>query len=395
MRQLTYALLMGAALVAAPLAAGAQDVVWKTQGVSKDEIVLGIHADLSGPAAIFGTPVVNAFRMRIDDANAAGGINGRKIKLIVEDNQYQVPRAVQAVGKLINSDQVFAVIGATGTPMNAAAIPAQMKAGVPNLFPISWGSSMVEPLSPLKWGVYTNYTDQIRGVVKYMVQGRGKKAVCAMYQDNDYGREVYQAAVQQLKLMKMELVASSPHRPTDTDFTVAINKFREAKCDLVVMGTIVRDAIVPYTAARKMGWNDVDFVGSSGSYDGAIAAAEGGATEGFYAVGFFDEPVEATAGPEASAWIEHYRLRYSAEPTIPAAVGYTIMDLALGAIQRAGPDLTTKSLVAALEQTSNVKDIFGGNPHSLSATQHFTSRASVLYKVQNRRWIRVAPVPEP
>ena len=112
MRQLTYAILVGT-LAAAPLAALAQDVIWKTQGVSKDEIVLGIHADLSGPAAIFGTPVVNSFRMRIDDANAAGGINGRKVRLVVEDNQYQVPRAVQAVSKLLNSDKVFAVIGAT------------------------------------------------------------------------------------------------------------------------------------------------------------------------------------------------------------------------------------------------------------------------------------------
>lgn len=394
MRQLTYAILVGT-LAAAPLAALAQDVIWKTQGVSKDEIVLGIHADLSGPAAIFGTPVVNSFRMRIDDANAAGGINGRKVRLVVEDNQYQVPRAVQAVSKLLNSDKVFAVIGATGTPMNAAAIPAEMKAGVPNLFPISWGSVMVEPLHPLKYGVYTNYTDQIRGVVKYMVQTRGKKTVCAMYQDNDYGREVYQAAVQQLRLMKMDLAASASHRPTDTDFTVTINKFREAKCDLIVMGTIVRDAIVPYTAARKMGWNDVDFVGSSGSYDGAIANAEGGGTEGFYTVGFFDEPNEATATPEAAAWIKRYRARFNTEPTIPAAVGYTIMDLALGAIQRAGPDLTTRSLVTALEQTQNVKDMFGGNPHSISSTHHFTSRASVLYKVQNRHWVRVAPVPEP
>ncbi|MEI6548251.1 MAG: ABC transporter substrate-binding protein, partial [Burkholderiales bacterium] len=80
--------LLAASLLLAPLAAQAQEVVWNTQGVTKDEIVLGVHTDLSGVAATFGVPTANVYRMRIDEVNAAGGINGRKIKLIIEDNQY-------------------------------------------------------------------------------------------------------------------------------------------------------------------------------------------------------------------------------------------------------------------------------------------------------------------
>jgi len=387
--------LLAASLLLAPLAAQAQEVVWNTQGVTKDEIVLGVHTDLSGVAATFGVPTANVYRMRIDEVNAAGGINGRKIKLIIEDNQYQVPRAVQVANKLINSDKVFAIVGAAGTPMNIAVLPAQLKAGVPNLFPVSWARTMGEPVHPLKFGIYTSYPDQIRGAVKYMVETGGRKSVCVMYQDTDFGREIYQAVTAQVKFMNMELVASSSHRPTDTDFTVAINKLRDAKCDLIAMGTIVRDTIIPYTTARKIGWKEVEFVVTSASYDLAISGAEGGATDGYNTVGFFDVPSEKTATPAAAAWMRRYRERYNIEPTIQAALAYTSIDITLAAIQRAGRDLTTKSLVAALEQTRNYQDGFGGSLQSLSAEQHYTSRASVLYRVGDKRWNRVAQVPKP
>ncbi len=66
------------------------------RGVTDTEILLGMHTDLSGPTAIYGVGSVNGVRMRFDEANAAGGIHGRQIRLIVEDTGYTVPRAIQA-----------------------------------------------------------------------------------------------------------------------------------------------------------------------------------------------------------------------------------------------------------------------------------------------------------
>src|SRR5262249_34928482 len=88
---------------------GARDlaaVAAETGGVPKTEIVLGTHSDLSGPAAIYGVSATNAIKMRFDDVNAAGGIHGRKIRYVVEDTQYQVPRAVQAGNKLVQRRQI-------------------------------------------------------------------------------------------------------------------------------------------------------------------------------------------------------------------------------------------------------------------------------------------------
>src|ERR1700729_604436 len=102
------------------------------QGVTDTEIVIGTTSDLSGVTAVQGVNNSNAVRMVFEDANAAGGVNGRKIRYIVEDMQYQVPRAVQAINKLLNLDQVFFTIVDGGTPMNNAEMPMQFAKNVPN-----------------------------------------------------------------------------------------------------------------------------------------------------------------------------------------------------------------------------------------------------------------------
>ncbi len=381
-----------AAALFATTAASAQEVVWKTQGVTADEIVLGMHADLSGVAATFSVGVVNAFRMRIDEVNAAGGINGRKLRLVVEDTGYQVPKAIQAANKLINRDRVFAMIGNLGTPQNNAVLPEQLKAGVPNLFPISWAESMSKPLNPLKFAIYAPYVDQIRAAVKYMVEKKGKKTVCAMYQDTDFGSEVFNGAKSQLDAMGMKFAAATTHKPADQDFTAQLTKLHDANCDLITMGTIVRDTIIPYSTTRKMGWN-VDMIGTSASYDLAISGVQGGTTEGYYSAGFFDAPYPDTARPAAAAWIAAYKKRYNIDPTIQAGLGQVIIDLTVKAIANAGPDLTTQKLVEGMEKIHNYQDIFGGPPQGFSATEHVSSHESVIYRVEKGRWVRLLDSP--
>ena len=274
--------LAGGLALAAPVKAA--DVVWNTQGVTKSEILLGVHTDLSGPASTFGIGTTNSFKLRADAVNAAGGIYGRKLRLIIEDQQYQVPKAVQAANKLLHRDKVFAIVGAGGTPMNNAVFDEQFKAGVPNLFPISAARQMYQPLNPLKFSAFVPYYIQIRAGIKYLVGQKGKKRICTLYQDTDFGKEIFEGVRDELKSLNMPLVDAETDRPTDTDFTSQLAKLHAADCDLIAMGTIVRDSIIPYSTARKMGWN-VDMIGTTASHDLAVSSAQGGITEGYYTMG--------------------------------------------------------------------------------------------------------------
>src|ERR1700687_623574 len=136
--------LLAAALVTALIApAMAEDSV---RGVTDNETVIGTYTALSGVTAMWGVNNTNAWRMVFDDVNSEGGINGRKIKYIVEDNQYQIPRSVQAANKLINRDGVFMMVANGGTPMNNATMPDQLPKGVPNIIPRTPARLVEQPI---------------------------------------------------------------------------------------------------------------------------------------------------------------------------------------------------------------------------------------------------------
>src|SRR4029453_5642836 len=212
-------LLAVSVLAAAVAVAGVATAQKETQGGSKTEIVLGMHTDLSGPAATYGVSSSNAVKMRFDEVNAAGGIHGRKIRLVVEDTQYQVPRAVQAGNKLISRDPIFAMLAGLGTPMTNALFKDQLGGGWPTLFPLSPPRSMFEPFHKLKFYGAPTYVDQVRAGINYFATKKGKKAICAMYQDTDFGKEVVAGVQAQVDKMKLKLVEVTTHKPTDQDFT--------------------------------------------------------------------------------------------------------------------------------------------------------------------------------
>src|SRR5271167_145607 len=155
------------------------------RGVTDTEIVIGTITDLSGVTAVQGVNNSDAIRMAFDEANAKGGVHGRKIKYVVEDSQYTVPRAVQAMNKLLNSDDIFLALDDGGTPMNDANMPAQFEKNVPNMFPLTSARSMYQPYNRLKFAQFASYYDQMRAAVKYFTASRGRKNICAMYQDSD------------------------------------------------------------------------------------------------------------------------------------------------------------------------------------------------------------------
>jgi branched-chain amino acid transport system substrate-binding protein len=357
------------------------------RGVTDSEIVLGVGTDLSGATAIWGVGATNGARMRFDEANEAGGVHGRTIRYVVEDTSYQVPKAISAANKLINRDNVLAMVLSVGTPLNNAVMPMQFEAGVPNLFPISGGRQMVEPFHPLKFTQRGIYYDEVRASVKYFVEEKAKTTPCVIYQDTDYGVEILEGAQDQAAAMGIELAAVSSHKPTETEFTAAILRLKKANCDLVLMGTVHRDTILVLDAARKMGWEGVAWVGNNAAYAQVIADQESG--QGYYSfVHMAKLYADDDMSPQVRAWWDKYVELYNDEPGLAAMEGYRAADLTVLALERAGRDLTTDGLVKALESITDYTDIFGYNV-SFGPDKHSGATESVLSQVQNGRWVKL------
>ncbi len=358
----------------------------ETRGVTDDEIVVGTHTALSGPVAAWGIDASNGIRMRFDEANEAGGINGRKIKYIVEDSEYRVPIAVQKANKLVNRDKVFFLIGSIGTPMNNAVFPLLEEKDVPNLFPYSAARSMGEPHHKLKFVNLATYYANTRAAIKYFVEQEGKKKICTMCIDTDFGVEIEDAVNDQLKEMGMRLTAETKHKAAETNFVGAITKLRDAGCDLVVLGTIIRDTILAVSTARKMGW-DVDMVGTTASTNYAIPASGGKAVEGLYGVTSLPIMYEDDATGKAKTFFENYKKRYGKAPSEVAQQGYVMADIAVLGLENAGKDLTLDSFINGLESVKGYQHPFGGPENNFSATQHTGSDVSVLFEIKGGKWL--------
>jgi branched-chain amino acid transport system substrate-binding protein len=366
------------------------DTVQAVRGVTDTEIVLGSHTDLSGSIAILGVDGANGARMRFQEANEAGGVHGRKIRFIVEDSQYQVPKAIQAANKLINRDKIFAMVMAIGTPTNNAVLTQQLKAGVPNLFPITGARSMIEPFHKLKFHARGVYYDEIRAATKYFIEEQGATTPCVVYQDTDYGQEIYDGALDQAAEMGIELAAYSAHKPTENEFTAAILRLRNAGCDLVLMGTVVRDTILILETARKMGWVDAAWVGNNAAYNQAVADQESGAGEGYYAfvhmaMIYRDNP----RSEEVAAWWDKFVEKYGRNPEYIAFEAYRNADLVIKGLENAGRDLTVDSLIAGLEAIHDYEDIFGYRL-SFGPDDHKGVSESTLSQIRDGRWHTLA-----
>lgn len=361
------------------------------QGVTDDTIRIGQYSDLSGPAAIWGVGTTYGTRMRLEEANAAGGVNGRMFEFIVEDAQYQVPLAVKAANKLLNRDKVFVMVGNLGTPHNNATMPRQLKMGVPNLFPLTAAVAMYEPLHPMKFSYFVSYRDQAGGAINYMVKKTGASKVCLQTQATDYGQEVeigYENAVEKLGL---ESVYVGRHKVTETDFVGSVTALKNTGCEILFIGTIIKDTILLYTTARKAGWN-VPIVGNMVVLHPTIAEAADGGMEGLYGAAPF-RIADFESGGEENAWrrdwYRRYKERFNEEPSVQSQIGYVITDLTVKAIDAAGRDLTTEKVLEGIENIRDYEDPFGGPSLSFGPDKHQGSDALMMSQVIGGKWVVV------
>ncbi len=355
------------------------------QGVSATEITLGSIQDLSGPIAGFGKQARLGMMLAVDEINEQGGINGRKLKLIVEDAAYDPKKAVLAAQKLVNQDKIFMMLGHIGTAHNLAAMPVQFEKNVINFFPITAAREMYEPFHRLKYSFAATYFDQMRLAVPKMVKEKNAKKVCTIYQDDDFGLEVQRGAEAGLKTISMELAEKTSYKRGATDFSSQVSKMQASGCDLIVMGTIIRETIGTIGTARKSGYSPT-FLASSAGYTDLIHKLGGAAMNGLYATMTVQNPYLDDASKPIQFWASKYKTKFNEDPTVFSVYGYTIVDTFAKAATKAGKGLNTDSFIKAMDTMTIPPDMFGSAPANFTATKRLGSESSRLSQITDGKW---------
>jgi branched-chain amino acid transport system substrate-binding protein len=358
----------------------------QTQGVSKNEIVLGSIQDLSGPLASLGKQVRYGMQLRVDELNEqSGGIHGRKIRLLIEDSQYDPKKAVLATQKLVNQDKIFAMVGHIGTTSNLAAMPIQFAKNVPNLNPITASKEMYEPFHKLKFAFSASYFDQMRVFAPKLAKEKGAKKVCTMHQDDDFGTEVMNGAEAGLKTIGMTLAEKTTYKTGATDFSSQVARLKAANCDMVILGTVLRETIGTIGTARRTGYNPV-FLGSSAAYFDLVHKLGGKAMDGLYAAMTVQNPYLDSASQPLRFWATKYQTKFNEEPAVFSVYGYTAIDNFITAATAAGPNLTTDAFIKALETVTFPADMFGSPITKFGPKKRQGSDQARLSQIVDGRW---------
>jgi branched-chain amino acid transport system substrate-binding protein len=202
-------------------------------GVTDDEIVIGSHQDLSGPIAGWGIQVKMGMEMKAHEINEAGGIYGRKIRLVIEDSAYDPKKAIMVTNKMINRDKVFCFIGNMGSPTAGATKPIISRKKIPQMMPLTAASLFFDPYDRYSFGGFTPYYDQARVIVKYFKEQKGYTKFGLMYQDDEMGAIMKKGVEDQLTAYNMKLMAAESYKRGATDFSSQIAKLKKADVQLV------------------------------------------------------------------------------------------------------------------------------------------------------------------
>ena len=355
-------------------------------------LTLGTHLDLSGPVAAGMPAIRNGMQLRLDEANDAGGIHGRRFRMIVEDNGSQPQLAVRAVNKLVQQDQVLAIVNPFGSATNAATIKRAVDEGVIVFSP--WGASSVfrrvSGNSPLLFTTTPNYDTTTRPAVDWMLTNRNARRVGFIFQEGPLGELVGAGLRAALQARGLTLAAEASYRPGDVDFSSHVARMRAANCDLVVTATITRETIAIMAEVKRVAWNDVAVMTSPPGRTMIVARLGAAAVEGLFGAGLWNIVGPTDPNPEVQRVWAGLRTRYNQEPDENALLAYAYTDMFVRAVEAAGPSGNREAITRALQSVSSSHPAFYAP--SRFTDGHLSPEAVRVEVVRNGAWTPVSPM---
>ena len=317
------------------------------RGITDDAIVIGTWAPLTGPAALWGA-VGRGMQTYFDMINAEGGIHGRRLELVLKDDAYQPSRTVAAVREMVERDGVFAVAGGVGTATGRAVLDYLMEKEVVWVSPASGATHWAYPPKKHLFSAYTSYFDEAAVLVDHAVETLGKRRIAVVHQNDDFGKSGLVGAELALADYGLEVVEAVPVEVSDTDLWSHVVRLRESEADAVLMWLTPRHATIIVGAAGRLDF-EPQWLGSSGLSDTELMHdLTDGAWEGavFSSMG----ALPGTGHPLLEAYEEAAaRFAPEEEPSAFFYAGFRYAEPLVEGLRRAGRNLTTETLVTALE----------------------------------------------
>ncbi|MEN3376843.1 MAG: hypothetical protein V7604_2198 [Hyphomicrobiales bacterium] len=359
---LAAAIALGAAVLAGPafcVQALAED------GVSADTIVFGQAAVLEGPASALGIGMRAGLQAAFDEVNAKGGVHGRKLKLISENDGYEPDRAIAATKKLIEDNKVFALIGAVGTPTSAAAQPIATAAKVPFMGAFTGAGFLRNPKLDNVINIRASYGAETEAWVRHLTEDLKVSKIAIFYQDDAFGRAGLDGVKAAMKKRSMELVAEATYERNTVAVKSALLALKRAEPEAVVIVGAYKPVAEFIKLSRKVNFNPT-FVNIS--FVGASALAKELGSEGKDVIVSQVVPFPWDASLQVVADYQAAIKPAGGQPDFVTLEGYLAGRLAIAALDKAGADVTREGLIKAIKETG--KFDIGGLPMTFSAEKN-------------------------
>jgi branched-chain amino acid transport system substrate-binding protein len=344
---------------------------------------------VTGPAAFLGEPERNSAKMIVDEINAAGGVKGRKLELIVYDTAGDATKAVQLATKLIKDDKVVAIIGPSTTGETMAVIPVVEKEQIP-LISCSAGSKITDPVK--KWVFKTAQNDSLAvGKIFEYLQKTKQTNVAILTVSDGFGASGREQLKAQATKFGITIVSDDTYGPKDTDMTAQLTKIRGSQAQaLIVWGTNPGPAVIAKNA-KQLGLKLPLFMSHGVSSKKFIELA-GDAAEGVRLPSGKVLVCDLLPNSESQkkslvSFVKDYQKHYKAEGDHFGGHAWDAVMLLKNAIERGAE--TPAAIRDQLEKTKNFCGIGGTFTYSPQDHAGLGKDAFVLVEIKNKDWVIV------
>jgi branched-chain amino acid transport system substrate-binding protein len=358
-------------------------------GVTDDKIKVGMIADLTGPIAFVGQEASSGVKLYLQHINDQGGVHGRKIELIVEDDGYKPPRTVAAFRKLLDRDGVFCFAGNVGSSTTMATFPLIKRERVPLIGPANFNSAMFTPPKRYVFGLDPSYSIQSWIMLKYIHQNAPAAKLAIIYQDDDMGLDGLKGFQEAAKHYNMPIVAEASYKRGAVDFTTQVLTLKQKNPTHVILVTVTREAPAILEKSHQLGW-DPQFLAALPATDQKVVELAGEAAANFMGIACIDIAISAP-DKQTQRYLDLVEQYDSGRKlSLYHAFGVMIAQIFVEGLQRAGRDLTREKLVDAMETFNGWQDCLGPPVTYGSNVRGGTSTAAFLVKadVKNKTLVR-------